>query len=355
MNKTMNSKKIERNVLKFTGLFAVGVVLFLGVFNFVGFGQIAGAISQLHVPYYIIAIFLISLSIVTWAIRWSLFTSLSGHDVGFYELLKNLIIGLAINNLTPVFKMGGEAARVYLLKARSGIKGREGLATVSSDLTMELIVDILLAIVAVVFLMIFLSPPFWLYGILIVFVLMSSLIIFGIFGLYTGQQVIYTIINWVCNRVEKLEDYRESIIEKYETFQNTFRTILGNRKVFAQTASLTVTRKVISVAKFYVLFAAFGYQINVFTILIALGVGYMIMMVPATPGSLGIFEGGMVSIFIIMGVPAGIAAAVVFLDRLIWFWAVTGLGSGLGTYYGLDILGGEFLKSSDESTPGKSI
>ncbi len=346
----MNATK-EKNVLKIAGLFFVGTVLFLAVFSLVGFGQIVITISQMYVPYYMLAILLIISSILVWALRWSLFVKVIHPESNYFELLKNLLVGLAMNNITPVFKMGGEAARVYLLKVRHGIRGREGLATVSSDLTIELIVDILLAMVAVILLMVLLSPPVWLYGILVVFLVMSFIILFGIVGIYTGQGVIHKIINWCCGKIKRLGKYRETIINKYDTFQANFRNSLSNKKVFAGATTLTVLRKVITVVKYYVLFAAFGYEIGIVAILIAVGVGYMLMMVPATPGSLGIFEGGMVSVFVILGVPAGTAAAVVFLDRLIWFWAVTGIGSTLGTYYGLDILGGELFNRKN----GKDI
>ncbi|MEF8874929.1 MAG: hypothetical protein V5A88_09730, partial [Candidatus Thermoplasmatota archaeon] len=56
------------------------------------------------------------------------------------------------------------------------------------------------------------------------------------------------------------------------------------------------------------------------------------------PGNLGIYEGGMVSVFVFVGVSPGVAATVIFLDRLIWFWGVIGAGSLLGSKYGLEMI-----------------
>ena len=61
----------------------------------------------------------------------------------------------------------------------------------------------------------------------------------------------------------------------------------------------------------------------------------MLMCIPATPGSLGIFEGGLISAFILIGIPAQIAGAAIFLERLIWFWGITLIGGMLGIRYGI--------------------
>ncbi len=337
------NRRTSGGLLKFLGLLAAGIVIFISVFSFVGFGRIISSIGQLYLPYYLIVIAIIVINTFIWSYRWGLFIRLEHKGISSFEIFKSTVVGIAINNLTPVLKMGGEAARVYLLKIRHGIKGREGLATTTSDLTMEFIVDFMLVIVSVIFLLVFLSPPFWLYGILIGFLIVSSLIVFSIFGIYTGQRIISSIIEWFCNRTDRLDS--EVTLAKYETFQETFRETMKNREVFASAMSLTVLRKVLSVLKYYILFAALGHSIGPVAIVIAMGVGYMLMVIPSTPGSLGIFEGGMVSIFVILGVPAGTAAAAVFLDRLIWFWGTTSAGGLLGTYYGLSLIGSEVIES----------
>ncbi len=340
-------EKPDKGVLKFIGLFIVGIVIFLSVFSFVGFDEIIAALSQIYLPYYAIVVLLIITNIFTWSYRWNLFIKINYPDVSAWDTFKNTLVGMAMNNLTPIFKMGGEAARVYLLKVRHGIEGRKGLATVTSDLTTEFIVDFILVIVSVVFLMVFLSPPIWLYGILFGFVVMSSLIVFSIFGLYTGKKIISKMISWCCRRIDRFDV--EIVLSKYSSFQKTFRETMENKRIFISTASLTILRKFITISKYYILFAAFGYAISPVNIVIAIGVGYMLMIIPSTPGSLGIFEGGMVSIFVILGVPAGIAAAVVFLDRLIWFWGTTSAGGLLGTYYGLSLVGSRVIEAYTEA------
>lgn len=344
----------RKSVLKFVGLFLVGLTVFLLVFGIVGFGEIVTALGQIRPYLYGIGILLIILNIVAWSSRWHLFVKLTHPEISGFDLFKNMLVGLAINNLTPIFKMGGEAARVYLLKVRHGIRGREGLATITSDLTIEFIVDVIFAMMSFLFLMIFFRPPVWLYGILAVFVAVCSLLVFGIFGLYTGQKIIYKIIGFICKKMKRFEGYEERLYQKYETFQKTFQKIMKNRRVFAGALTLTLLRKVLTVTTYVVIFAALGHTTNIVNIIIAVGIGYMLMVIPATPGSLGIFEGGMISVFVLLGVPAEIAASVVFLDRLIWFWGVTGTGSMVGTYYGLDLIIDRKIIES-YSTAGKDI
>ncbi|MFP4116141.1 MAG: lysylphosphatidylglycerol synthase transmembrane domain-containing protein [Candidatus Aenigmatarchaeota archaeon] len=345
---------MKNNVIKLAGLFIVGSAIFLAVFSFVGWEKIISAISQLYIPLYIAFIGLSVLDIFVWSSKWGIFVRKDHPHVSHLDLVKNLLVGMAMNYLTPVFKAGGEPARIYLLKKKNNVRGREGLATVTSDLTMEFIIDGILVLLAMIFFLIFFSPPLWIYGVLAIFILMSSVIVFGLVGIYTGRKIFYKLIEWVCGRVKRLEGYEKKIKDAYETFRENFRGIMSDRKLFVKGLLLTVFRKVIILSKYYILFVALGYEISPVVILIFIGIGYMLMMVPATPGSLGVFEGGMVSVFVLLGVPAGISATMVFLDRLVWFWGILAVGGSLGVYYGVDFLESKELSFLDEDVyPGK--
>ena len=338
---------MKKNLIKFLALFSVGVLIFLAVFSFVGFGKISAAISELYLPLYIIVIGLGALDISVWSSRWGIFVHQKHPEVSHFSLLKNLLVGLAMNHISPLFKMGGEPARVYLLKVKNGIKGREGLATVTSDLTMEFIIDVVMVILGMVLFLVFFSPPIWIYGILTVFIVMSLVLVFGIVGIYSGQRIFYRFIGWLCEKVGRLKKYEERLTEAYSTFSENFRETMKNKGLLTKGIGLTVIRKIIAVVKYYLIFAALGYSVNLTVIVIAIGVGYMLMMIPATPGGLGIFEGGMISVFVLLGISPAVAATVVFLDRIIWYWSIMTIGSTLGTYYGINLLNAADIKSTN--------
>ncbi|MEF8874344.1 MAG: flippase-like domain-containing protein [Candidatus Thermoplasmatota archaeon] len=329
---------MERKVLEVIGMLAVGIVAVIGIFSIVGFDQIIESIFQMNPFYYALVIVVIILSMLVWSLRWGIFVRKSNPEVSRWDLFKIMFVGQAMNNLTPVFKMGGEAGRIYLLKRKYKIKVNEGLASISTDLILEFIVDMVLVFSAVILLMVLKSPPVWIYTILLVFLLVCSLIIFVIVEIYFDMKIIHKFIDFLFTKIKRLNKYRDHVFERYDSFRKNFRESLADRKRFAEGFSLSVGRKGLTIVKYYILLAAFGYNIGLVNIVIAIGLGLMLLMIPATPGNLGIYEGGMISVFIFVGVSPGVAATAVFLDRLVWFWGITAVGGSLGSKYGLELI-----------------
>ncbi|MEF8874788.1 MAG: lysylphosphatidylglycerol synthase transmembrane domain-containing protein, partial [Candidatus Thermoplasmatota archaeon] len=289
---------MKRKAWEFFGLLTVGILVVLAVYYVVGFDQIIGSISGMNPFYYLIVIAIIILSVVLWSVRWGIFVRKKNPEVTHTDLFKIQLVGQAMNNLTPIFKMGGEAGKLYLLKKKYGIQVREGLASVSIDLTLELIVDIILVSTAVFLLMILTSPPLWIYMILIAFAFVCSLLIFLIVEIYFDLKVIHNLLSFLCKKIDRLKKYEDDIFERYETFRQNFKDSLSDRKRFTQGMGLSIGRKGLNIVKYYVLLAAFGFNIGIANIIIAIGLGIILLMIPATPGNLGIYEGGMVSVFV---------------------------------------------------------
>ena len=288
--------------------------------------------------YYLIVISLVVGGSFLWAMRWGIFVKKTNPEVPNIELFKMMLIGQSVNNLTPIVKMGGEVSRVYLLNKKFKIKGKEGFASVASDLTLEFIVDGIVVMIAMVLLLIFTNPPTWIFIAILIFALMSSLIIFIIMDIYYGLSIVNRIVVWICEKLESVKKQEYDILEKYEAFREHFKKGLQNKKMFSKGLSLSFMRKSFEGMKYYVLLAALGHQIGFISIFIAVGLSITLLLIPGIPGNVGVYEGGMTAVLIFLGVPPGIAATTVFLDRLVWYWGITGAGGILGTKYGLDLL-----------------
>ncbi|MFW5946610.1 MAG: lysylphosphatidylglycerol synthase transmembrane domain-containing protein, partial [Candidatus Natronoplasma sp.] len=128
---------MEKKFLEFFGLLTIGILVVIVVYSMVGFDQIINSIALMDPYSYFLVIILIILSIFLWSVRWGIFVRKNNPEVTYSDLFKIQLVGQAMNNLTPIFKMGGEAGKLYLLKRKYEIKVREGLASVSTDLTLE--------------------------------------------------------------------------------------------------------------------------------------------------------------------------------------------------------------------------
>lgn len=328
------SKKIFRTL----GLLVLGGIIFFVVFQFVGWNKILSSIRQLNLTFFTLAMVCIFASISIWTARWNLFIKERGYDVSFFSLFKYMVVGLAVNNMTPLAKFGGEPVRAYLLKNREGIRMREGFATVVAELSMMFFVLVGMVILSFFLFFLLMSPPSWIIFLLIPFGALVFFMFFLIRSIYSGGDSIIKFLGWLGRKVERIKPYRDKIEKVYKEFREAFRRCLKNRRVFTEAFALSIFVKVFDIAKFFFLFKALGYGFGVVEIVIVMGLNIVLLSIPATPGSLGVVEGGLISLLAFLNVPAQVAASVVFLDRLVWFWIITAVGGTLGTHYGVSIL-----------------
>lgn len=331
MGKKENRARKSRMAL----FFLVGLFIFVGIFYLIGFDKLLNQLLKVYLPYFLVAIVVLVLFFLIWALRWWLFVRKADPSVPYFDILKCHVVGLAVNNLTPVAKLGGEPVKAYILNRKHRISIGEGLATVLSDLTLEFISSIGVVIVAMFLYITFTNPPFWIILIILFFLLVAFLVLAGLMEIQSERNLIPKFIRWVANQSKRIEPHIERILEGYKEFQQAFRRGIKDRKTFSAGLALSILLKIIEIFSFYLLFLALGYEVSLITLVIIMGVNSMLLSVPATPGSLGILEGGLISTFILLGVPSAEASAAVFLQRLVQFWGVTVVGSLMGIHYGV--------------------
>lgn len=330
-------------------LFLVGLAIFVSIFYFIGFDKLLNQISKVYIPYFLISVIILLLFVFSWAFRWWLFVRRADPTVPYFDILKNHLVGLAVNNLTPVAKLGGEPVKAYILNRKHNIRIGEGLATVLSDLTLEFITSIGMVIVAMFLYITFTNPPFWVLIIVLFFLLVAFLVMAGLMEIQSERDFVPKFIRWLSNRSRRIRSHTERILEGYKEFQSAFRRCLKDRKTFTAGLALSILLKILEISSFFFLFLSLGYEVSLLTLVIIMGVNSMLLSIPATPGGLGILEGGLISTFILLGVPSAEASAVVFLQRLILFWGVTITGSILGVHYGVSFW------SKTKETEGKDM
>lgn len=340
---------MSKNVKKTVIFFIVGLFILLAVLYLVGISEIINELLLMNLRYYMIAVGFIIVSIYFWAMRWKIFLKSNNDKISSFNLMKILLVGLAINNITPIAKLGGEPVRAYLLKKKYDINMRDGFASILAELTVFFIVTFLIIIVALFLLPFTISPPLWIWALTILFGIITLSGFLGIIGVYSNQDFIVKIIKWLGNKIKALRPYQETMLERYMDFQKKFRSSLKDKRLFSTALLVTILAKLSNILKYYFIFLALGHPISFIQIIIVIGIGSILLTLPSTPGSLGILEGGLIPVFMILGVPAEIAATGIFLERLVWFWGVTGVGGVIGAYYGISLLETEkFNKLADK-------
>ncbi len=212
---------------------------------------------------------------------------------------------------------------------------RIGMSAVYLDGLVEFGVVILFMTIAVLTSYSFWNPPSWLFFPMVLgyltfvfffIILFSSSKKFFVLRFF---DFLYKRMGFIRRRIE-----REHFFEIYKTFKEN---ITVRKSTFAKAIVATFFARLFDFLRIYFILAAFGINLSVLEITIFYGCIYLLFAIPATPGSLGIAEGGEIFVLSLLGVAVPMAAAFTFVERLFTFWFITILGSIVAFYYGIDV------------------
>lgn len=335
LNRIKGFDKIKKR--KALGFVIATILMVLLFFHFLDIGEIASTILSANPLLYGLAVLCIVISIVSWGYRWKVFINGQGYSVKTRDILGSLMVGLAINNITPIAKLGGEPVRAYLLKKNNGVSYSDGLASVVADGSIFLVGTVFYVLLSIIVLPLAISPPSWLLGAIIAFACVMGLFLLALSGVYRGSDYIVRFIEFISSKIKYLRERKDKILDKYLEFRKSFRNCLKNKKSLAKTLSALGLAKVLNIAAYFFIFMSLGHPVSILHIFIVTGISQLVLALPATPGSLGVYEGAFVSLYALLGVNPAIAGSAVLLQRLIWFWSTTAVGGYLGTYYGVSM------------------
>ena len=143
---------------------------------FIGPAKIINAIEIAN-PWYLALAVLIQLAIYgIWTERWAVTTSSLGISIKRRHLLPMLMVGLAINNLTPSGRGGGEPVRAYILGKYSRSPTENAFATVIADRGLDTFPFIALAVITIIAAILYFNLPQWMVIALIICIILLIVI-----------------------------------------------------------------------------------------------------------------------------------------------------------------------------------
>jgi uncharacterized protein (TIRG00374 family) len=134
------------------------------------------------------------------------------------------------------------------------------------------------------------------------------------------QSLATRIVRPIANHVQRLqvEDVSWSIERFLTDYENTFRTLLLNRRGMLLTFLSSVGDWSCSIILLWGILAALGHVTSVSIVVIAMAVGEMVEMIPIPiPGMLGIYETSLTATLVAFAVLAPVAASATLLLRLV--------------------------------------
>lgn len=120
------------------------------------------------------------------------------------------------------------------------------------------------------------------------------------------------------------EDRAEDFVRRMARQMEVFRT---DRRALVLAVMLAALNWLFDAAALWIFVAAFGHTLGAGELLVAFGLASILMMLPLTPGGLGIVEGLLIPTLVGFGVPHPTAVLGVIGWRLVQFWLPIPLGS----------------------------
>ena len=349
----MKNKKVL--IFLIVGLGIMGVMLY-----YVGIGEVIDALKVSNLWLVLLAVLLQIFTYFLYTLRWHIINKTADMSLGIRKLLPMVLVSLAVNNITPSGRGGGEPVRAYLLSREGHYRFGDTFATVIADRALDTFPFVILAILTII-------------GIIFSFSLDLSMLVFLIIcvSLITAGVILllYVCINeafgvkltgWILRIVRRFykkfnEDTEKKIVEAVISFQARMNALLRDKTILYYALPLSFIIWIFEILRVYVVFLAFGARVGPVLIGEVFILASFVGMVPLLPGGIGAIEGMMILFYSHAGITSSISAAATVVERLISYWMTTFIGMIFLLKYGTNILDKSFELAGSESADNPEL
>ena len=341
---------MDRKTLLMLG---VSVLILLIMLWFVGIDQVIDALKIANLGIIALAVATQIFTYFLYTLRWQILSRLADMDVGISKLLPMVLVGLAVNNITPSGRGGGEPVRAYLLaKYDENYHFEDSFATVVADRALDTFPFVVLAAITIASMALFFDFDVWLLVVMVAAVIAIIAVLIVLIYMFINPSFGMRVEGWIIGLVRRFykkntEELESQIHDAIIGFQETMKMLMSNRKGLAVTLTLSFVIWIFEILRVYLVFLAFGANVDLIVIGEVFIVACLVGMIPLLPGGLGAIDGLMILFYSAAGIPASVSAAATVIERLISFWMTTIIGMVLMPYYGADVLS----KISSSSSP----
>lgn len=327
----------------------IGIGILAAMVIYIGPAKIASAV-ELANPWYLALAVAIQFAIYgLWTQRWSITVNSVNIDIKKRHLLPMLMVGLAINNITPSARGGGEPVRGYILSKYSKISFEKSFATVIADRGLDTFPFMVLAVITIISVVLFMSLSLLVvFGLIIAVVALLILFFIAVY-MSLNKEFGKKATLWLVGVIKRISRKEHSKLETnaltaIRGFQNSMRTMVKDRHVLMYGLPLSFVIWFFEISRVYIVFLAFGVNVSPVVIAEVFIISTLLGMIPLLPGGLGAVDGVMIILFSAAGVPPSISAAATIVERLISFWMTTIIGTAILPYFGAGVVEKIFKK-----------
>ncbi|MEJ5292647.1 MAG: lysylphosphatidylglycerol synthase transmembrane domain-containing protein [Candidatus Methanosuratincola sp.] len=346
-----------------------GVAILLIYLYFVGFWEVVQIIMTLDPRTAVLAILIDVLCISLFTLSWKVLLAPPG--MSFLRSFEVVLVSIFGDMMIPTGSVSGEIVRITMTTKKSRLSLGEATASVVLHRLILAVTFCGVLGLGIAFLATTDTKPLSAFYSFIV--LGAATIAVSVVGAYLAVNS-KKFEKHLCAFISKVAPLIKRVKRGYDAERSTAKAVSalcafqgsmrGARKrvLFASAAIATVRYFLVALIP-YLMFQSIGYPVSYWVVLVVSIFVSMVQLMPiGIPGLVGVIEVSMTGFFIGFGIPAGIAASVTILSRLVMFWFEL-LISGITTsYVGVKVAlengkgnGLETTVSSEKSLPDPSV
>lgn len=325
---------IKRNRKFFLPLVGIAAFLLYIMLFKIDLITLVSIAARINVLLYVAAVMMGVASIFFFAVSWKVLLSFQKINFPLEKLFLFVLYSFYMDIIVPAGAVTGDATRVYLIGRDE--KGSE-TKTAASVLTQRLLgmaLNVLTLVLGIALILAFskINTTVVLYvsivgaaislGLVLLIVLIAK-------KSWSIRIVRYSlaVFDTVTRKKWDASRWKGKINELVERFRSSMAAFENNPRVLANSFIYLIINWICTFSIPYIIFFSLRFPVPLYVVVITASIVAAIQGVPVgLPFEVGIPEITMTTLFIALGVPAGISATVTILSRIITLWFVFVLG-----------------------------
>ena len=321
----------------------ISIIILIVMLWFVGIDQVINALKIAKLEFIVLAIATQVFTYYLYTLRWKILNGVANMDVGIKKLLPMVLVSLAVNNITPSGRGGGEPVRAYILSREENYPMEETFATVVADRALDTFPFVVLAVLTIIGMTLYFDFDLWLLILMVLAVIAIVVILFLLIFMSINPNFGKRVDGWIIGLVRRFykknsEELEDKIHDVINGFQDTMKMVISNKRVLYYALPLSFIIWIFEVFRVYFVFLAFGANVSPIVIGEVFILASLAGMIPLLPGGLGAVDGIMIIFYSAAGISASISAAATVIERLISCWMTTIVGMMILPHYGSSVL-----------------
>ena len=332
-----------------------GLAIMGGMLYFIGIDEVIKDLMLSNLWFVLLAVILQFVAYFLYTLRWQIINKTANIDLGIRKLLPMVLVSLAVNNITPSGRGGGEPVRAYLLAKEGNYKFEDTFATVIADRALDTFPFVILSILTIIAIILTFSLDMALIVFLVLCVAGITALVILLLYICVNQSFGVKLTKWIIKIARRFYknytlDTEKRIVEAVVSFQSRMNALMRDKDILYYALPLSFVIWIFEILRVYAVFLAFGARVSPIVIGEVFIIASLVGMIPLLPGGLGAVDGMMILFYSGAGITASISAAATVVERLISFWMTTFLGLLVLPFYGTSVLDKSFeLKESENA------